>query len=45
MIKKIFLLLILSLGYTGLSYADFQDGLNALDKEDYKTAFNEFLLG
>jgi TPR repeat protein len=43
MIKKLLLFVLLSIGHIGLSYADFQDGLNALDKEDYKTAFNEFL--
>jgi TPR repeat protein len=43
MIKKVLLFVLLSIGHMGLSYADFQDGLNALDKEDYKTAFNEFL--
>ncbi len=39
-VKKLLLLLFISLN----SYADYQDGLDAYNRGDYKTAFNEWLL-
>ena len=40
--KKLFLFLLLSLSFVGLTYADFQDGLEASQKGDFKTAFKEW---
>ena len=40
--KKLFLLLLLSLGFIGLSNADFQYAVDTYYKEDYKTALKEF---
>jgi len=41
--KKLFLLLLLSLGLIGLVNADFNDGWVAYKKGDYKTAYKEWL--
>ncbi len=44
-LKKILISLLLSIGLIGttcLSYADFNDGWTAYEKEDYKTAFKEW---
>ena len=40
--KKLLLVLLLSLAFTGLSYADYQDGMNAYNRGDFKSAFNEW---
>jgi TPR repeat protein len=40
--KKIFLYFILTLGFMGPSYADFQDGEDAYNNQQYKIAFKEF---
>ena len=41
--KKLFLILILSLSCTGLAYADFEDGYKAYHELDFYTAFRELL--
>ena len=41
--KKLFQILILSLSFTGLAYADFEDGYKAYHELDFYTAFRELL--
>ncbi|SVB62239.1 uncharacterized protein METZ01_LOCUS215093, partial [marine metagenome] len=42
--KKLFLLLLLSLGFIGSAFADINDAEDAYESGDYKTAFQEFLV-
>jgi len=41
--KRLFLLLLLSIGFISSVYADFNDGNVAFNKEDYHTAYKEWL--
>ena len=41
--KKLFLLLFLSLGLIGSAFADINDAEDAYDSGDFKTAFQEYL--
>ena len=40
--KILLLTLFLSFSSIGISYADFQNGMNAFDKGEYKVALKEF---
>jgi hypothetical protein len=41
--KKLLLLLLLSLGFIGSANADYQDGYSAYEKGDYETALQEWI--
>jgi TPR repeat protein len=41
--KKLLILLLLTLGFIGSTNADFEDGVNAYNSEDYQTAYKELL--
>jgi len=41
-LKTLLLVLLLSTSFIGISYADYQDGLDAYGKGDYKTAIKEW---